>query len=293
MSNTEPIYDFDAETAGLLVRTAQQAVLPRKLEEGVYAIVNASGGIDILETDGYTQNREDERATHPRVIARNVTLIDPGSLLDYLSENTSLDTDVWHVPGESGGSLEVWADIDKSTVTAILDGYNGWRRHTATLQLKLSREWAEWTAIDGKMLDQDKFADFIDSHLSTIAAPDGAQLLDICQTLTGHTNMRWKSQKILANGQRQFQWEEEIEAKAGAKGDLTIPGDLTLALRPYQGSDQVAVFARFRYQLRGGDLLIGVKLVEPDRVLEDAFAGVCNAVDEGLPENVHIRHGRP
>ena len=276
--------------AAMLVATAEQAVIPRRLEEGIYAIRNAYGAIEIVETDGYTQKVADERAHRPRVVARTVTLIDPASLLDYIHENTADGGS--HCAGDTFGSLEVWGDIDAAWVTAILDGYDGWRKHTATLQLKPSREWGEWAAIDGKMLDQDKFADFIDSHLSTIAHPDGAQLLDICQTLTGHTNMRWRSQKILANGQRQFQWEEEIEAKAGQKGDLTIPSELTLALRPYQGSDQVGVTARFRYQLRGGDLLIGVKLVEPDRVLELAFHTVCAAVQAGLPDGITIRHGR-
>ena len=50
--------------------------------------------------------------------------------------------------------------------------------------------------------------------------------------------------------------------------------------------------ARFRYQVRGGDLAIGIKLVEPDRVLEQAFNAVVEQVQEGLPEGVTVRNGR-
>ena len=161
---------------------------------------------------------------------------------------------------------------------------------TATLQLKKSREWTEWAAIDGKLLHQVEFAQFIEDHLSTIAEPDGATLLDICQTLQAHTSVAFKQQNILANGQRQFQWEETTEAKAGQKGDLKIPGELTLALRVFQGSVPIGMHARFRYQLREGVLRIGVKLAEPDTVLEDSFDEVIAAVQDQVP--VHINHGR-
>lgn len=42
----------------LLAMTAQQAVLPRHLDEGIYAIQNADGGIEVVETKGYKQQRE-------------------------------------------------------------------------------------------------------------------------------------------------------------------------------------------------------------------------------------------
>ena len=88
------------------------------------------------------------------------------------------------------GQLELWADIDGRRITAILDGYDGLRKHTAILSLKVSREWAEWSHIDGKLFPQADFAEFIADHLSTIAAPDGALLVDICETLTGKTDCR-------------------------------------------------------------------------------------------------------
>lgn len=283
----------DAVNLPFVAAIAQQAVLPRKLEEGVYAIYSA-GGIEVVETEGYRAQREqawrEKYASGPRTIERGVTVLDVDSFIDYLARNTDgadgVDVEYEH----DAGSLELWADIDARTIKAYLDGIDGWRKHSATLQLKVSREWGEWAAIDGKLFDQVTFAGFIEDHLSTIGAPDGAVLLDICQTLQVHTSAAFKQQSILANGQRVFRYEEEVDAKAGQKGDLSIPGELTLVLRPFQGSAPVAVTARFRFQVREGVLKLGVKLAEPDKVLEDAFNGIVADVQVQVP--VHVNHGR-
>lgn len=280
----------DGAAAMLLATLAQQAALPRQLEDGkLYGVLDADGAIQPLETPGYT----DERADTPRRIVRAVTVADVESLADYLAHNTYGDRAGLVNAGSLGnsGSLELWADIDNRTIRAIIDGGDGWRKHTATLQLKLSREWVEWAAIDGKLHDQAAFAQFIEDHLSTIAEPDGARLLDICQTLQATTTTQFKQQAILANGQRQLRFEEQVEARAGQKGDLTIPGELLLVLRPFLGSAPVGIPARFRLRIREGVLSLGVKLAEPEVALERAFGDIVDDVQALMP--VRVNHGRP
>lgn len=289
----EPV---DERGYGLLTMTAQQAVLPRRLEEGVYAILDADGGIQIRETDGYTQRREHEweqaRSDQPEFIHRNVSVLDIESFVDYVAHNTK-STSFEEVDDSAydhgSGELELWANVDQRKITAILDGFCGMRKHTAALNLKLSREWGEWLAIDGKLLSQTEFAEFIQDHISTIAAPDGGLLVDICETLTGKTDVAWKSQSLSGNGQRKFSYEEVVDGKAGPKGDLPIPTELTLVLRPFQGGEAIAIVARFRYRMREGHLAMGVKLVEPEKALEDAFAQIVAEVQNRMP--VHVNHG--
>lgn len=281
---------LSGDTAGIIAVTAQQAVLPRRLEDGqVYAILDAEGGIQIVETPGYTSERKEADLPGPSQIARSTVTLDTASFLDYIAENTEKET-ANYVHGQ--GSLEVWADVEESTITAVLDGYDGWRQHTTTLKLSTTNEWNEWLAIDGNMLDQEQFAEFIEDHLSTIAEPDGAKLVEICQTMTGYTNQKWRSQKILANGQRQFQWEEAVDAKAGDKGDLTIPSKLVLVLRPYWDSPSVAMEARFRFRLRAGELQIGVKLNEPHQALDGSFDEIIGDINENIPSSITVRCGR-
>lgn len=282
----------------LLAVTAQQAVMPRQIGEGIFAILNNDGGVEIVETAGYKQRRAHDwnmaRADTPEFIHRQVTVSDVDSLVDYLAHNTGddghYDGDGVHAEYLHGcGELELWADIDRRTVKAILDGGKGLRKHTATLQLAISREWSEWASIDGKLLKQAEFAQFLEDHISTIGHPAGGILLDVAQTLQATTSTQFKQQAILANGQRQFRWEETVEARAGQSGELQIPNELVLVLRPFQGSDPVQITARFRFQIREGVLTLGVKLAEPDLALEAAFAQVISDVQAQVP--VHINHG--
>lgn len=56
--------------------------------------------------------------------------------------------------------------------------------------------------------------------------------------------------------------------------------------------EPVLINARFRYRMRGGALSIGIKLTEPDRVLEQALNLNLDSLQAGLPESVTIRNGR-
>ena len=288
---TDNIDNAEGTTALLLTSTAQQAVMPRNLAEGVYGVLNPEGGVDITETPSYAQQRkhdwEQARSDRPEFVHRSPALLDIDSFVDYLTRNTTGD-ELPAVPYAHGaGQLELWADIDGRRITAILDGL---RKHTATLSLKVSCEWAEWLNVDGKLLGQTEFAEFVADHLSTIAMPDGALLVDICETLTGKTDVQWRSQSLDKTGQRQFVYQEQIDGQAGPKGDLPIPDRLILAIRPFQGSEQEYINARFRFRLREGRLLLGVKLEEPERVLEDGFGRVVEDVQGRVP--VHVNLGR-
>ncbi len=302
-------YFEDVNAAAVIADLSHKATKATELQNGrIYAVVDGDE-VKLLETPGFADQHRDERADRPFRVSRKVTLLNVDSFVDYLARNTTRGEvelrklndkpkDFDQLPSSVGidylhgdGSIELWADIDARTVTAILDGIDGWRLHTAALQLRTSREWNEWLKIDGQLLPQVEFAEFIDGHMSTIATPDGAKLLDICQTLQATTTANFKQQSILSNGQRTFKWEETVEARAGQNGELTIPGDLTLVLRPFQGAAGVPILARFRYRQNDKGLRIGVKLVEPDVVLEQAFDLVVTQVQEQVP--VHVNRGRP
>ena len=275
-------------------QAAQQAVRAQQLDDGEIYAIKAGDRTELLETPGYRRNTEEEQAPRPSRVTRYITLRTATSLIDYLAANTA--TEGVHTPGvvepdhlHGEGRLEVWADIEARKISAILDGNNGWRRHVARLELRHSREWEEWLQADGKLMPQVTFAQFVEDHLSSIGAPDGGVLLDICQTLVAKNKVDYRSSALLANGQRQFEFTETIEAKAGQKGNLTIPAELTLVLRPFVGSDPVAITARFRYRIDDGQLLIGVRLAEPEKALEDAFVAIVSGLQEALP--TPILHG--
>ena len=281
--------DSDGTAPGIIAALAQQATTPWKLDEGIYGLLNADGSVKIVETIGYRRKREDSERDAPRFVTGTRVVRDVASLLDVIASGVT--DDGYNTLGEGGGQLEVWADLDARKVTAILDGQAGWRQHRAVLELRHSSEWADWAKIDNQLLEQTVFAEFVEDHISSIAEPDAGRLIDIAQTLRGHVDTQWKQQKLLANGQTAFVWEERVEAKAGQKGDLAIPNELTLALRPFQGSDPVGVTARFRFRPSAEGIRLGIRLVERERVLEGAFAEIVTDIDEAIPEGVSVRFG--
>lgn len=290
LNTAMPLVDITRETASLVAHLAQQAVMPRRIVDGeMYSVLDADGAVQLIETPEHKQCRLERAADQPSQVCREVTVTDAQSLIAYLAAYTDTDGVGKEYFRSGMGSLEVWADLEVREITGILDGLHGWRQHTATLQLRHSSEWQDWVTADGEMLRQEDFALFIEDHLSTIAEPDGAILLDICQTLQAKTDVAFKSQAILANGQRQFRYEETVDAKAGEKGNLTIPTELTLMLRPFVGSDPEPVKARFRFALRDGRLTLGVRLVEPDLVVEKAFTAIEESVAAQVP--VPVLHG--
>lgn len=285
-----PTFLSELDQHTLIAQLAQQASAhQRATDGGIYLVREQDGTVSMVETPGYIREHAEDDLPGPRRVKRGLVVRDVPSLIGYIREYVDDNGD--YTAEGCKGTLEVWAE--QPNVVAILDGVYGWRQHTATLTLTVSPEWTEWTKIHDQMLDQETFADFIDSHMSQIAEPDGAKLLEVCQTLTGATNVSWKSQAILANGQRQFRWEENVDAKAGQKGDLIIPSNLILALRVFRGSAPVAVPARFRYQLRNGNLSIGIKLIQPTDVVDTAFDTVINQINESIPEGIRVRTGRP
>lgn len=114
-----------APAAAILTMTAQQAVLPRALGEGIYAILDADGAVQIVETTGYKQQRKHAwnlaHADRPEFVHRQVTLLDVDSFIDYIAHNTDsepFDEVSGQENAHGSGELELWADIDARTIKA-------------------------------------------------------------------------------------------------------------------------------------------------------------------------------
>lgn len=268
-----------------IVDLTRQAVTPLEIRaDSTYIIVDANGQMQVVDGPQATLDRAERQQPKPTRPHLSSIVYDVASLLDVINHHTTETGEYRH----AGGWLDLWADIDQMTITAILDGGDGWRRSTCTMKVNTNPQWDDWLAINGKLLDQVAFAEFLEDHLSTIAAPDGAELLEIAQTLQAHTNVAFKQQAILANGQRQFKWEENIEASAGKKGDLKVPGELVLVVAPFRGSDPVTVTARFRFRTGSDGLRLGVRLVEARRIAEEAFASIVAQVATAAPATVRM-----
>lgn len=268
----ETIRELAADAKGELPESAVTAAVcadsalgPQEIENGsLYLVPDGHGGHRILTTPGFDKANKDK----PEELPRTIRVTDPVSLQTYLSAyNLSYAT------------MRAHKGIDM--IRVVVDDVDGYQMHQAELKLTRTPEWREWTAMADELVEQEVFAEFIEDHMSTISTPDAATLLDVCQTLHGTKNVAWSSGVVLQNGQQQFRWEEQVDARAGQKGDLAIPTVLQLFIAPFEGADKQLVKALFRFRIgQGGKIRMGVKLVDKASYETAAFEQIVKAASD-------------
>jgi uncharacterized protein YfdQ (DUF2303 family) len=172
-------------------------------------------------------------------------------------------------------STTLWVDEDGQQVSAVLNdhpsGQSAWGDHRAHLQLRLTPEWRRWTALDGKLVGQEDFAEHIELGLPEIVSPDGATMLEIAQSIEGSKSADFKSGHRLQDGNVAIEYVEQTSARAGQKGELDIPARFRLAIAPFLGEEPAEIQARFRYRIAGGGLRLGYLLERPELVIRESI----------------------
>ncbi|MBN9208171.1 MAG: DUF2303 family protein [Microbacterium ginsengisoli] len=238
----------------------------------VYLVRDGDGGLRVVDTDSY--------AAAPRHASAARSVSDAASFCAYLHRH-------------GGASTEVYAHTNTSKVVAIIDSHSelpGWQKHRVSLDLEKTKAWLAWENADGHLFAQDEFADFLDDRWSDVLEPDAGVLIDIATTFHAKTNVEFNGGVRLDSGDVKLTFEEKTTAKAGQKGDIEIPKKIKLGLRPYVGGPVYAIWAHFRYRLRGGQVLLGFKLERPENTLEAAFADIVTDIREGRTNGDELVH---
>lgn len=226
----------------------------------------------------------DARAPRPRRVEGKVQVYTVQSLLEYVARHLNPKaTTCWVPPTIDRGVGPV--------ITAVLDDHQGgedasiaeWGRHRADLHLQITDAWQHWLKLDGQLVTQEAFAEHIEDGQVDIAAPDGAELLEIVQTFQQTTSSTLRSATRLTSGLLQFEYVQDGETKAGVNGDLEIPATFLLQIAPFIGEAPVALTARLRYRTRDGNLQIGYKLDRPDDAVREALDSIAEQLRGELP----------
>lgn len=176
----------------------------------------------------------------------------------------------------------LYADLDRQQVIAVLNDSAkeepGWGDHRAHLTLKHTDPWKRWTSLDGEPLTQEQFAEHIEQGLPEISDPPAAEMYELAQTFAATIGANFRQTGKLHSGQRALHYEENIEARAGEQGDITIPKEFHLRLPVFEGGQTYDLVARLRYRItREAKLSLSYHLVRPEDVVREAF-------DENLHE---------
>ncbi|WP_213956296.1 DUF2303 family protein [Variovorax sp. dw_954] len=195
-----------------------------------------------------------------------VQLGDVASLLAYCADQAAQATGY------------IYADTDGRLLTAIFNDTKagpGWRDHRAVFKAELTPEAKKWLEHDGAnhAFTQSEFAEFIEDNFADLQGEEAKNLLTVATTISATTGINFASAKRLQDGQVQLVYNETIDAKAGADGQMKIPKLFTIGLQLFKGAKNADLFtARLKYRLHSGSVKFWYELERPTKVIEVAFA---------------------
>lgn len=262
--------------AQTIADVAIRTVAPAELEPGKFYAFHTASGVTKVDLTGEEYK---DAPTHKR----GTTLVrDAESFLAYYDKHHDTNT-------------EVYADADRLTITAVLDAHTPeaarWSGHRLGLALRETDAWKQWLARDGKLMDQETFAEFLEDHRPELLEPAAADMMEIAQSFQATTKVDFQSATRLSSGQRQFQYVETGTTKAGQKGQLQVPESFVIGLVPFEGSEGYRLTARLRHRITPSGLQLGYKLERPDEIRRTAFADVLKAIGEQI--DTPVMNGTP
>jgi uncharacterized protein YfdQ (DUF2303 family) len=262
---------LDVTAISTAVELGQRLAAPNKVDGVPFVIVPCEHEVKYL----------DEYMEFPHRKKARVSMVDPGSFVSYF--NSFRDE-----------SSLVFADLKSETITGIIDYHHAssertarWRDHVVSFKPMRTPEWDTWIAKNGQKFSQVGFAEFIENNLPDIVEPPGAAMLEVARDLQAKTDVQFASAISLANGQKQFTYQETTAGTVG-KGKMDVPESFTIRLRIYQGGDTVSVTARLRFRIQEGKLTFWYDLLRPQKFQEDAFNSFVREIVKGTSTEVLI-----
>lgn len=274
---------MSAENMQPVIDAARQGALPTKLHESdgvAYWLIPGVG----QEPSKVEEIEYWRQAGTPRRKSGHVTVFDAASFNQVLADNS--DT----------GNIAIYFDRnpEKPSVVAVLNGHGkagpGWGDFRCSILFRSTPQWMKWRGIDGKMMSQVGFAEFLEDNLEDIAEPAGAIMLEIATYLEAVRTVNFRSGIRLASGTVQFRHDQSDEAKVGA-GTIEVPETIVLGVAPIFGLPSYRVPARFRYRIENGKLMLGVKLQRVETMMAQIVEDVAAKIERGA--NVSVMDGLP
>lgn len=157
-----------------------------------------------------------------------------------------------------------------------------WCQHRLRYACPIDPRWELWLANNDKPMGQEQFAEWIEDQAACIVDPESADMREISLSLQANTKVAYRSARRLDNGEVQLSYHEEIEGKGGRNGQLEIPQLITLSLPVFRGGIPQLMHARFRYRIVDGQLSLRYKILEIERVTDDAYNQVGAMLEKGV-----------
>ncbi len=245
-------------------------------------VINVEGVPHLVTPIGKTVTSMEELLDKPRRLKSHTNFNEPQSFCNYVNHFNTAKT------------ARIYADFASKKIHAFLDdhqpGEPNWRNHAATLDLKLSPEWLDWTqsarGTTSDPMDQQELAEFFESHIRQIAEPDSSDLLSGIRNVQMANN--WKCTSAQREGgdiSFSMQRESSASTSVGDKTDVKIPSRLTLLIYPFLCWNLYPLKVMLTYRLKDEKIRFTMKLLEVNELLDKAFIDIRAHIEKeiGIP----------
>lgn len=203
----------------------------------------------------------------------------------------SVESFIGYVNEQKRPESRIFATIETAPVTfvCIVDhhgpntdnhrGAAGWGEQVIKLELQAAREFKTWKGVDGKLLSQLEFVEFLKDNRTDIAEPSGADILQLCMALEATSESRCVG-KVPTNTGMTFSYDQNTRT------NVPVPNALKLRIPLFAGMAALDVEAEFRFRVsQGGGLTFGIRMIGAEKLLRNAVDEARKTItaETGLP----------
>jgi uncharacterized protein YfdQ (DUF2303 family) len=255
--------EFEAELARTMAAT------PLAVSENGGAILPLPPGYTITDLEAFQGRPNRMRADHVFRDTRSLALY-----LERYAEASSL----------------ALSDPEKRLIRVVVDYHEHKPRaaqhgeHIASFSARFTAEYAAWRAISGKLKSQVDAGMFLEDRATDVIEPDAAAIMDMVMTFDALKKVTFRQSTRLHDGQRQFTYSEENEAR----GNVTLPERIMLLLPIFEGQDPERIMVRVRYRIEDGSLKFQFDIADQKLVEDEAFRRCEDALAVDAPSGLLI-----
>lgn len=207
-----------------------------------------------------------------------------------------LESFVGHVNRFKDVDSAIFADINRTTITAVLDYHRAgvaekasprWGEHRSIYTCPKSRQWQLWMSKNEQAFSQEAFGEFIDANMADLASPDGSGALDLeiappaavlsmARTLVVRTKGEFSRAINPTTGESSLVNKLENESTS-----TKISRCFLLQLPVFESGTVYRVEARIRFAMSDGRPTFSYSLYQHLEILRDAFGEVRKLVADG------------
>lgn len=283
MGNAQAIIE-EVRACGSAAGRVHHVELEDRGVQHTYPVVRVrNGDTDQIQVFHDLINLHDQRAGGPRRRQTTHTMLELGAFCDLVNR--------LKVPDSA-----VYADPSNFSIVCVVNDHgvnrevHGWRDHRVAYQCPRSTEWQEWTKLDGRDMDQDSFADFIEAHLEHLTAAKGypapSEILQMARDLVVLTKGTFKRSLNPTTGAAILECKTDTDT-----GSTVIPRAFAIAIPVFEAGDHYQVECRIRFKLIEGQPRFSYQMHRRTETEREAFGGARALVqaETGLP----LFAGRP